>query len=363
LQESGLPLIRGDLRLSYAAVGLLLSAPAVAANIIEIPIGLAADSPRRARLVVGGGVLFTAALLAIALAPAFGWLLLAFAILYPASGSFVSLSQADLMDAAPARREQNMARWTLAGSIGGLAGPAVLAAAVFAGAGWRGAYAGCALVAAAVLLSRVLAPSPPHADTQTHTPFRASLRAALRALTRHDVLGALALLEASDLMLDVLTGYLALYFVDVLGQPVWFGAVVVGVRVASNLAGDVISVSMLERISGTPFVRLTAVAATFIYAALLAVPDVWLKLGLMAVLSVLTASWYPVLQARVYRALPDQSGALLAIGNVFNMLMSPAALIIGLAATRFGLGAALWMLIVSPVAIALFVRRPAQDTA
>ena len=50
------------------------------------------------------------------------------------------------------------------------------------------------------------------------------VRAALRALARRDVLRNLLLLEVSDLMLDVLTGYLALYFVDVLGEPAWVGA-------------------------------------------------------------------------------------------------------------------------------------------
>jgi MFS transporter, FSR family, fosmidomycin resistance protein len=328
-----------------------------------MPVGLAADSPRRARLVLGGGALFTAALIAVALAPAFGWLLLAFAVLYPASGAFVALSQADLMDAAPARREQNMARWTLAGSIGGLAGPAVLALAIFAGAGWRAAYIGCAVVAAAVLLSRVLAPSPAHAEAQAHTPFRAALLAALRALRRGDVLGALALLEISDLMLDVLTGYLALYFVDVLHQPAWFGAVVVAVRIASNLAGDLVSVAVLERISGTPYVRDTAIGAAIAYAAVLLVPNVYAKLAIVALLSLLTAGWYPVLQARVYHALPGQSGALLAIGNVFNLVMSPVALLIGIAATRFGLSATLWFLIFSPLAIAMFLRRRPQETA
>jgi hypothetical protein len=94
----------------------------------------------------------------------------------------------------------------------------------------------------------------------------------------------------------------------------------------------------------------------------LLVPNPYAKLALIALLSVLTAGWYPVLQARVYRALPNQSGALLAIGNVFNTAFTPVALFIGLAASRFGLSAALWMLIVSPVLIALFSRRSDQET-
>src|SRR5205823_5091402 len=137
VQDSALPLIRGDLKLSYAAIGLLLSAPALAANLVEIPIGLLADSPRRRRLVLWGGVLFAAALVAVSLAPAFGFLVAALVVLYPASGAFVALSQADLMDADTTRREQNMARWNLAGSLGALAGPGLLIAALVAGAGGR----------------------------------------------------------------------------------------------------------------------------------------------------------------------------------------------------------------------------------
>jgi FSR family fosmidomycin resistance protein-like MFS transporter len=363
VQDSALPLIRGDLGLSYAAIGLLLSAPAFAANLIEMPIGLLADGPRRGAIVLIGGSMFTAALVGAALAPGFTVLILAFAVLHPASGAFVFLSQADLMDAVPERREQNMARWTLAGSIGALAGPAVLTAAVFAGAGWRGAYAATAVLAAAALVSRALA-HPRTATLEEAGPgLRAAVKAALQSMRRGEVIRSLALLEASDLMLDVLTGYLALYFVDVLGQPPWFGAVVVAVRVASNLAGDVVSVHVLESVSGVLYVRVTAIAAAFAYAGVLMFPGVYVKLALIAILGVLTAGWYPVLQAKLYHALPGQSGALMAIGNVFRTVTTPVALLIGLAAARYGLSAALWILIVSPALVTLLLRRRDQLTA
>lgn len=341
LQDSALPLIRADLGLGYAAIGLLLSFPAFAANLIEMPIGLAADGPRRRRLVIAGGLLFTGALLAISAAPTFVVLLLALTVLYPASGAFVFLSQADLMDCAPDRREQNMARWNLAGSIGALAGPGLLTLAVLAGPGWRGAYAVTAVVSAAALASRAFARATRSEHRDPGPAFRQALKDALRSLVRREVIRTVALLEASDLMLDVLTGYVALYFVDVLHQPPWFGAVVVAVRVTAGLAGDVISVQVLERMSGTTYVRATAIAAAAAYAALLLVPNVAAKIALIAILSVLTSGWYPVLQARLFQSLPGQSGALLAIGNVFRMITTPLALVIGLAAARFGLGAAL----------------------
>lgn len=362
VQDSALPLIRGDLGLSYAAIGLLLSAPNLAANLIEIPVGLLADSPRRRGLVLAGGALFTAALVGVALAPGFGVLIAALAVLYPASGAFVALSQADLMDADTSRREQNMARWNLVGSLGAVAGPALLVAAVLVGARWRGAYAAMAVVAAAALAGLALTTKPP-ALTQAGDAGLGAVRAALRALGRRDVLRNLLLLEVSDLMLDVLTGYLALYFVDVLGEPAWVGALVVGVRIAAGLAGDFLTIQVLERVGGVALVRVTAAAALAAYPLFLLVPGVVAKLVALALLSLLTASWYPVLQARLYESLPGQSGAQLAIGNMFRIAATPIPLLIGLAAARFGLGSALWIFAVSPILLtALLASRRDQET-
>jgi len=56
---------------------------------------------------------------------------------YPASKAFVGLSQATLMDSGPNRHEQNMTRWTFAGSLGVVAGPIALSTAPL-NLGWRG---------------------------------------------------------------------------------------------------------------------------------------------------------------------------------------------------------------------------------
>jgi MFS family permease len=241
VQDSALPLIRSDLHLGYAAVGLLLSAPALVANLIEIPIGLLADSPLRHQLVLGGGIMFTIGVLTIAAAPSFAVLIVAMSVLYPASGAFVALSQADLMDADVNRRDQNMARWNLAGSIGALAGPGLLIAVVFVDASWRGAYVAMGFVAATALVGLAIAPRAPHPSEAQSGGLIAAVRAALRSLRRGEVLRALLMLEISQLMLDVLTGYLALYFVDVLRQPGWVGALVIGVRISAGIAGDVLT--------------------------------------------------------------------------------------------------------------------------
>ena len=48
--------------------------------------------------------------------PAVAVVLAAFTVFYVASGAFVSLTQAELMEARPDRQAQDMARWDLAGS-------------------------------------------------------------------------------------------------------------------------------------------------------------------------------------------------------------------------------------------------------
>lgn len=331
--------------------------PALAANLIEIPIGLLADSPRRRRLVLGGGAAFVCAVAVIAAAPNFAVLVVAMSLLYPASGAFVALSQADLMDSNPARRDQNMARWNLAGSAGALAGPGLLVAAVFAGLTWRGAYVVMAIIAGCALGGLLLARRSGRVTPGDGGGLGDAVWAAVRSLRRGAVIRALLLLEVSDLMLDVLTGYLALYFVDVLGQPAWVGGLVIAVRIGAGLLGDVATVHLLERIAGLTYVRATAAAALVAYPVFLVIPGIAPKLFTLAALSVLTAGWYPVLQARLYAELPGQSGAQLAIGNVFRVAATPIPLVIGLAATRAGLGSALWIFAAGPALLSLLLLR------
>jgi FSR family fosmidomycin resistance protein-like MFS transporter len=145
------PLIRHDLTLSYGQLGLLASVPLLLGSLLELPLGVLAGHGRRQRIaVLAGGVAFIGSLIAAAAAHSFAALLIAFVAFFPASGAFVSLTQSGLMDADPARQEQHMARWNLAGSTGAVAGPVLLIAVLAGRGGWRAAYlvlAGCAVLA------------------------------------------------------------------------------------------------------------------------------------------------------------------------------------------------------------------------
>jgi FSR family fosmidomycin resistance protein-like MFS transporter len=77
-------------------------------------------------------------------------------------------------------------------------------------------------------------------------------------------------------------------------------------------------------------------------------PAVLAPLGLLGLLN---AGWYAILKGRLYSALPGQSGTAMTVNSVFGLLHHLLPLGIGLAAQRFGLGAALWLLLLGPAAL------------
>ena len=133
-------------------IGLALSLPGLIGNTVEPFLGILADTWKRRALILGGGVFFIAALLAMSQSQTYLAFLLASCLFNPSSGAFVSISQASLMDSQPDRHEQNMARWTFAGSLGVFAGPLALSGALALGWGWRGLLAGLAGLSLVALL-------------------------------------------------------------------------------------------------------------------------------------------------------------------------------------------------------------------
>ena len=122
LREAALPLMRDELRLSYSQVGLLLGVPSLVSSVLEPLIGIWADTgeaaKRTRKLILWGWYRIALSLALNAVSQRFAWLLLSYAIFYPASGAFVSLSQSQLMLLHPVNQEQNMARWTLQAVLG-----------------------------------------------------------------------------------------------------------------------------------------------------------------------------------------------------------------------------------------------------
>src|SRR5260221_9608107 len=360
-KSAALPLMRQDLHLSYGQVGLLASVPLLLGSVLELPLGvLAGHGRRRRRAVLGGGVMFILALALAATTRSFAGLLAAFVLFFPASGAFVSLTQSGLMDADPARREQHMARWELAGSAGQVAGPIMVVAVLAGGGGWRSAYLTLALCAVAAWLGVARhgsgVPAPPARGDEGqedggHHGGAAAVRRAAGALRHAGVARWLVLIQVCDLLLDILTGFLGLYLVDVVHATKEQAALGVAIRLGAGLAGDAALVRVLERAEGLSVLRASVAAAALLYPAFLIAPGLWPKLLLLAGLTIVTAPWYPVLQARLYRSLPGESGVVVSLSSAASLLGGVVPLAAGFLAQRFGPSWALTSLAAAPLCL------------
>ncbi len=363
--ETAWPLMRDDLHLTYTQIGLLLSLPGIIAAFIEPFIGILGDVWKRRALILAGGVFFTLSLLLASASFSFILLLSAFILFHPSSGAFVSLSQASLMDSDAKRHEQNMARWTLAGTLGVLAGPLLLGLFVYLGLGWRGTYALLASLSTLILLlafKRI----PPDAFPASRPSFGLLLdgfRAALAALKRKEVWRWLLLLEFSDLMLDVLLSYLALYFVDVARVAETQAGIAVAFWLALGFFTDFAFILFIDRRpDSVKFLRLTAAAQMVFFPLFLLVPGFLPKLVMITFVNFFNTGWYSILQGRLYSALPGQSASLMAIGAVTTPIAKLLPLLIGFLADRFGLQAAMWILLLGPIALLVGLPKNGQPS-
>jgi FSR family fosmidomycin resistance protein-like MFS transporter len=303
--------------------------------------------------------------LAAGLATSFTGLLIALTIFFPASGLFVSLTQAALMDSAPACRAQHMARWTLAGSIGAVTGPILVAAVLGAGGSWRLAFIVIAGLGSAAWCAAAWTGNASDTGTQDGNVADSAsaddpdaehddrpwpgFRSAISIVRRSGALRWLVLLEVANLLLDVLTPFLALYLVAVVHVTPAVAALAVAVRLGAGLAGDVILIRVLAARDSQQVIRASVWATLALFPAFLLVPGLGLKLVVLAALTIATAPWYPILQAELYGSLPGRSNLAVSLTSASALLGALGPLAVGLLAQHFGLSWAMTPLCVVPL--------------
>jgi FSR family fosmidomycin resistance protein-like MFS transporter len=326
----------------------------------------------------------------VASARSFAVLLAAFVAFYPASGAFVSLTQAEIMDAWPHRQAQVMARWDLAGAAGAVAGPLLLAAVLavegegeVGGGSWRAGFLALAVISGLIWLGALVRgrPAPDgrdsadggdsagggeaadggEAEDAERPAWRARVREIGAALRDWGTLRWLLLIEVADLLVDVFTGFLALYLVDVVHMTPAVAALAIAIRLGAALAGDAALIVILERVSDLTVLRVSAAAAALLYPGFLLVPGVVPKLAVLAALSTATAPWYPVLQARLYGSLPGRSSVAVTLSSAAGLAGGLGPLAVGLVAQGFGLSWALAGLVLVPVAVLLIPGRARRE--
>ena len=143
------PLLRVEFDVSYAALGFLISAMAVASGVVQLPIGFAVDRVGPVAILAGGLALLAGAILLIGLAPSY-WMVLALmvfagignAVFHPADYSI-------LANTVPHHRlGRAFGLHTFSGHLGWAVAPALMGAFAVS-IGWR---AGLVVVGAAGLV-------------------------------------------------------------------------------------------------------------------------------------------------------------------------------------------------------------------
>ena len=352
--EAAWPLIRNDLHINYAQIGLALSLPGIIGNIIEPFLYAISDVWKRRAIMLAGGIFFTLALLLTGVSTTFFLFLFSYILFYPSSGAFVGLSQASLMDSDPSRRESNMARWTFAGSLGVVVGPILLAGAAWIGFGWRGMFIGLALLSTLILIfawRRIPHDKPHPISFPRFGDILKQFGATFSALRNWSVVRWLILLEFSDLMLDIFYGFLPLYFVDIAGFTPAQAALSVAVWSGVGLLGDFLLIPLVERVKGLDYLRISVLLELFLFPLFLLSPQPWLKLVLVGSMGLFNAGWYAILKANLYESMHGKSGAVLTLDNVSGLIGKLIPFGIGLVAQAYGLGAAMWLLLAGPIAL------------
>jgi FSR family fosmidomycin resistance protein-like MFS transporter len=356
VQGAVMPLIRTDLGLTYSQVGLLLGLPSVIAAIGEPILLLLGDTRFRRVLVLSGGLMMSLALASIAGTASFPMLLFALSVVYPSSGAFVSLSQATLMDLHPERETKMMARWTFSGSLANVLGPLLAGAGFVFGLGWRWMYVLVALFGLGLVVA-LLPRSFPQQKTEAPVSVALLLAHLKQTIRKPGMIRWMLLLQFSDLMLDIFVGYVALYFIDVVGTSPTVASLALGALMVSGLVSDALLIPLLERFPGRTIVRTSAAVAAILFVAWLAVPWPQAKFALLPAVGTARLGWYSVLKGEAFATAPGHSGAVSSLTSLSSLLGGAMAWLIGVFAGSAGLQVALYLLLAGPLALAFFVPR------
>jgi FSR family fosmidomycin resistance protein-like MFS transporter len=229
-----------------------------------------------------------------------------------------------------------------------------MAGALTIGFGWRGMFIGLGILSTLILLAAWtrIPDDKPHLVSFPHFgDVITQFRVAFSALRKGSVVRWLILLEFSDLMLDILYGFLPLYFVDVAGFTPAQAALSVAVWTGVGLLGDFLLIPFVERVKGLDYLRVSVMIELILFPLFLLSSLPWLKLVLVGFMGFFNAGWYAILKAQLFESMHGQSGVAQALDNVSGLIGKLIPVSIGIAAQAFGLGTAMWLLLAGPIAL------------
>lgn len=328
--------IRADVHVTYAQAGFLLFLyPGI--GLLTTPFGVLVDRANRRVLAAVGGVGYGAGLCLFAAAGDFWTLLVAVCVMGVLGDLLVQSAEVSLVEVAGDNVEPALARANLLGAVGDLAGPVLLAVALWSGLGWRAAFwaAGVAMALYGVALAAQRLPHPGPSDEE-ESAWRSLLSVAMDR--RVIVAGLLvAIVVAFD---DTFIGFSMAFLIADHG----LSAVVTTVATGAGMAGGVAAAAWASRTTG-PRVSLRMCALVLIagVALLIAVPNAVTAAVAMALVGAAVNLAWIKLQARYMTLRPGQVGTTSAVAEAISQIGVVTPLLTGLLADRTGLGTAMWL--------------------
>lgn len=328
------------------ATAMLFLVPGIVALCVEPWIFVAADRRPRRWFIRGGviGMAVAGGVAAFAQSPIV--VAASQALLWVAIGSASGLAQATLVDQAE-HRARTLARWTLLSTLGDVCAPVVLLAC----GGWRAGYGvtACVLAAWAIALCCVPIDGVGSGDDGDE---RASLWDALRD---RELLAWLLACALCDLLDEILIVLASLHVRDDFGGSLFAQTVVVVLFVAGGFIGLVI----LERVLITQPERRVLIIASLLcaasYGTWMLAPSLIGCAILIVPVGVFASTLYPLASAQAYAL--RSSGLVLAASHVFTPIGLALPFLLGAAADRWGLPAALGMILTAPISICMLAIR------
>ncbi len=283
-------------------------------------------------------------------------LLVCLALYGPASGCALSASEGLLVESRPEERERTLARLNLAGALGDLAVPALLAGLAWLGFGWRYAMAFAAGAAGLLAIvhggSRALAVRPVRSDDDGETP--AVLESLRLAFSVRPLLVWSLAVSCTSLLDELLV---ALVVVRLDAASALGRAIVVGAWTVGLVGGLGVLERHIERLDS----RRVLLAASGVAAGALVViactADVTVVSAAAFVLGASTSTLHPLAAARAYAALPGRPALVNAVSVALVPLDALAPLGLGALAVWLGVPAAMLAILVAPLGIALAALR------
>jgi predicted MFS family arabinose efflux permease len=329
--------LRRDLDLSYSQGAALLALyPGI--GVLGGVFGVLADRRSRRLIAAGGAFGYAAGLLLFAAGTSFPMLVVAIALMGFAGDAMIRATDVALVDVAGEKIELAVARATLLGTVGDLVGPALLAACLASGLGWRAAFvaAGLGMAAYGLLLATQPFPAPhPRPDQADGSRPRGEVVAVLRdrRVLRLGLLSALV-----DVFDEPFVAFAIVYLTVARGQPAGVAALTAGVGLAGGVAAAAWA-SRAHRSAITP----SAIAGLLVggVGAILVAPHlVVAAAGAGGVGAAVNLAWIS-LEARILTLRPGRAGTTSAVVSAVGQVAVVVPLIAGVVADRAGVAQAL----------------------